>query len=387
MTLQERRYDLDWLRVLGVLLLVPFHVALIFVLDPKSIMYIKAGINSPVLDEAAGFVHMWHMPLLFIIAGAATYFALEFRSAGQYISERFLRLFVPFLFGALTFIPLTTYIHRMDAVSLSEHYVGFFHFDVDYLDGYNGTFTPAHLWFILSLFVFSLIGLPLFQALRTEKGRSVIKALAMAARSPLSLIAWGIPLTLVAALNILGDKNPLYYFVVFFYGFVIASDVRFQESIDKLTWFALAYGIFEAMFRLVVPQWHFAEWTWQWMMLGLMYEMGRWCLTLAVLGLGHRFLNRTNDVLRYASEAAMPFYLLHMTFSVLAGYFVIQLSAPVAVKYPLIVLVAIGLTLAGYELVRRWNLTRWLFGMKSIKKEMLIRPTVQAAQNRIGVTK
>src|SRR5512133_833152 len=141
MTSHERRYDLDWLRVLGVLLLVPFHVALIFVLDPKSIMYIKAGINSPVLDEAAGFVHMWHMPLLFIIAGAATYFALGFRSAGQYISERFLRLFVPFLFGALTFIPLTTYIHRMDAVSLSEHYIGFFHFDVYHLDGYSGTFT------------------------------------------------------------------------------------------------------------------------------------------------------------------------------------------------------------------------------------------------------
>lgn len=30
-SLSERRYDLDWLRVLGVLLLIPFHVALIFV--------------------------------------------------------------------------------------------------------------------------------------------------------------------------------------------------------------------------------------------------------------------------------------------------------------------------------------------------------------------
>jgi len=81
-------------------------------------------------------------------------------------------------------------------------------------------------------------------------------------------------------------------------------------------------------------------------------------------------LNRTNDLLRYASEAAMPFYLLHMTFSVVTGYFVIQLNAPVTVKYPLIVLVATGLTLITYELVRRWNVSRWLFGMKPIKKEM-----------------
>jgi len=105
------------------------------------------------------------------------------------------------------------------------------------------------------------------------------------------------------------------------------------------------------------------------MALGLMYEMGRWALTLATLGLGHRFLNRTSNLLRYASEAAMPFYLLHMTFSVVTGYFVIRLNAPVAVKYPLIVLVATGLTWIAYELVRRWNISRWLFGMKPIKKE------------------
>ena len=69
----------------------------------------------------------------------------------------------------------------------------------------------------------------------------------------------------------------------------------------------------------------------------------------------------------------MPFYLLHMTFSVVTGYFVIQLNAPVAVKYPLIVVVATGLTLLAYELVRRWNVTRWLFGMKTIKRNV---PTV-----------
>ena len=45
----ERRHDLDWLRVLGVLLLIPFHVALIFVLDPYTIMYIRDVVNSPVL--------------------------------------------------------------------------------------------------------------------------------------------------------------------------------------------------------------------------------------------------------------------------------------------------------------------------------------------------
>jgi hypothetical protein len=366
----ERRYDLDWLRVLGVLLLIPFHVALIFVLDPNAIMYIKDVVNSRVLEVAAGFVHMWHMPMLLIISGSATYFALGFRSARQYIRERFLRLFIPLVLGILTFVPFTTYIQHSNILSLQEGYIGYFHFDLNHLDGLNGTFTPAHLWFILYLFVFSLIGLPLFQALRSGKGKGVIKALGTLTQAPLSLMVWGIPLTLVAALNMLGEKNPLYYFLIYFYGFVLAGDARFQQSIDKLTWVALASGVFAVVINMLMPIQSYTEWTVQWMASGLMYEMGRWALTLAVLGLGHRFLNRTSNLLRYASEAAMPFYLLHMTFSVLTGYFAIQLDAPVAVKYPLIVLVATGSTLVAYELVRRWNMTRWLFGMKPIRQGM-----------------
>lgn len=106
-TSSERRHDLDWLRVLGVLLLVPFHVALIFVLAPYTIMYIRDSVNSRVLADVTGFIHMWHMPMLFMISGAATYFALGHRSTREYISERFSRLFIPLVFGLLTFVPFT----------------------------------------------------------------------------------------------------------------------------------------------------------------------------------------------------------------------------------------------------------------------------------------
>src|SRR5215813_13282206 len=128
-TVSERRYDLDWLRVLGVLLLVPFHVALIFVLDPYTIMYIRDVVNSPVLAGVTGFIHMWHKPRLFIISGYSTFFALGFRSAQQYIRERVLRLLVPLLFGLLTFVPLTIYIQHSRRLSLVEGYAGFFHID------------------------------------------------------------------------------------------------------------------------------------------------------------------------------------------------------------------------------------------------------------------
>lgn len=371
-TSSERRYDLDWLRVLGVLLLVPFHAALIFVLEPYTIMYIRDSVNSRILADMAGFIHMWHMPMLFMISGAATYFALSHRSAGGYLRERCLRLFIPLFFGLLTFVPFTIYIQHSDVLSLQEGYTGFFRIDWTQLDGMNGTFTPAHLWFILFLLVFSIVGLPVFQWLQTVKGKNLIERSRIAKRASLTLTVLGIPLTLTAATGILGAMNPLYYFLLFFYGFVFASDGRFQQAIDRWMWVALAFGLFATILNVVAPMDEYLPWTSQWLAAGPIYQMGRWALTLATLGLGHKFLNRPSALLRDASEAAMPFYLLHMTFSVVTGYFVIQLSMPVALKYPIIVLGATGSTLLAYELVRRWNITRFLFGMKPAKNNLPI---------------
>ena len=68
----QRLADLDWLRVLAGLLLIPFHAALIW----------GSGVDDhwlkdtplPLPDLFAHFVHQWHMPLLFIIAGMAAWF-------------------------------------------------------------------------------------------------------------------------------------------------------------------------------------------------------------------------------------------------------------------------------------------------------------------------
>jgi hypothetical protein len=62
----ERRYDLDWLRVRGVLLLIPFHVALIFVLQLYTVIYFRDEVNSLALSVTTGFIHLWHVPMLFM---------------------------------------------------------------------------------------------------------------------------------------------------------------------------------------------------------------------------------------------------------------------------------------------------------------------------------
>ncbi len=52
------------------------------------------------------------MPLLILISGAGTYFALGKRTSWQYLGERFKRLFIPLSVGIFTLVPVQVFVER-----------------------------------------------------------------------------------------------------------------------------------------------------------------------------------------------------------------------------------------------------------------------------------
>jgi hypothetical protein len=67
----------------------------------------------------------------------------------------------------------------------------------------------------------------------------------------------------------------------------------------------------------------------------------------------------------YANEAVLPFYLLHQTVIVILAFYVVQWQSGALLKFLVISLSALAITLLLYEFViRRTRLTRFLFGMK-----------------------
>jgi len=94
-----------------------------------------------------------------------------------------------------------------------------------------------------------------------------------------------------------------------------------------------------------------------------------WFWLMAILGLGHRYLNADNRVLRYARDASYPFYILHQTVIVAIGFFVVGWTAGVLLKYLVIAVCSLLVSIALYDLVvRRTNVTRFLFGMKPMPR-------------------
>jgi hypothetical protein len=85
------------------------------------------------------------------------------------------------------------------------------------------------------------------------------------------------------------------------------------------------------------------------------------------LGLGYRFLNFSSKFLAHANEAVLPFYILHHAVIYIVGYYVIQWDLNVGSKFILISLTSFTIIIAVYEiLIKRFNLLRFLFGMKRV---------------------
>ena len=80
------RYDfLDWLRVIAIFVLLFFHTGMLFV---GWGWHITNAETIPVLQWPMDLAHRLRMPLLFVVAGAAMWFALRRRSGATLIRER-----------------------------------------------------------------------------------------------------------------------------------------------------------------------------------------------------------------------------------------------------------------------------------------------------------
>ena len=321
------------------------------------------------------------MQLLFLLAGAATWFALRRRSSGQYAKEWFQRLLIPFIWGVLVLAPPNAYfarrIHADYAGSFLQFYPHFFEVSPYGLLDFTGGFTIAHLWFILFLFVTSLTALlPIFY-LKRESGQRLIGRLARFFTQPGLILLLAIPLLVIERLMIVYPSLFLvlgltFYLIFFIYGYVMIADGRFGEIIDRHKTVALILGpvlyvvLGSIQAKAIMPDW-----------LQFIYYHGLfpWFTIIALLGYGKRYLgfnygrSLSDKFLSYFGEASYPFYMLHQTIILLVGWYVIRWDMGILPKYLIIAVVSFALIMALYELLlRRINIVRFFFGMRPKKR-------------------
>ncbi len=364
--LQIRRPEIDWLRIIAVLLLFPFHTAMIFF--SKEDFYFKIPHSHPILDYFVLFLSPWHMPLLFYIAGISSYYSLKLRSPEKYIVERTERLLIPFIFGSIVIVPPQSYIaytSKHNNNSILDFISFYFSKSLSDLTGYTGTFTPAHLWFILYLYFYSLLSARFFYYLIQKE--KYIQTLLKPTFAYLTLIAYPVIIGLLDQLPTISTKNPFYYYSYFLIGFITPLWPKMEYTIFKHKKLFLFFGIITMLIYLYFTNYTFERYSTEDILYYILRRYNAWIWLLIAISCSDILKNYTPQFLHYLSESSYPIYIWHQTVIIITAYILYHIipSSPLRFFVICLSLSIIFSFIIYHTFVRKIPLLRKIFGMKT----------------------
>ena len=344
----ERRYDIDWLRVIAIGLLMVYHVAIVF--QPWGLMigFMTNKKSWESLWIPMTMLNVWRIPLLFFISGMGIYFSFQNRNWKQLLKERTLRIFIPFVFGYLVIVPAYTFI--------LQYYYGW---KSQYLPN------PGHLWFLGNIFIYVILTLPLFYYIKKYPDHTLIQGLQkMMGKSVALVFVTGFFLLEVVLVQpamfemyVMTWHGFFLGWLAFIFGYFFAmSGDSFWSMLVKYRWFFLLVAILLYVIRVIKP-------------VVLPYHINMAVESCAFIfsafAFGRKYLDHPGKVLSYLSKAAYPVYIIHMIFIALSCMLILPLEMNVPLKYVTVLALTISGSLLCYEfLIRKIKFLRILFGVK-----------------------
>lgn len=308
-----RKYYMDNLRWLTILLLIPYHAAQAWNTwgEPNYIFFEENRLISSIIV----FFGPFFMPLLFVLAGISTKYALHKRTIKQYFFERVKKLLIPFVFGTIVLMPVLTYLgdkfNYGYTGSFFKHYLVFFTRYTD-LIGADGGFSVGQFWFVLYLFVISAIFIGVYTVQNKLKVKTKEKKVPY-----VFVILSGVLLPLFNELLSIGGKSLAEYLYLFLIGYFLLSEEAYLEKTERYKWSFLGVGLVAAILNVYLFLWFGADYA---VVNTITKFVAEWCMVLAMLGIGKKFLNFGGMVYRYMSQRSFLFYSLHFVWVVLFQY-------------------------------------------------------------------
>ena len=384
----KRQNYLDWLRMLAIIGVLVIHSSMIFSAEQR--WHIKNKDTSQLFTEFNFWFSRFRMPLLFFISGAVTFFILQKKSAGNFIKMRFHRLIVPLVFGMLILIPPQIYLER-----LTQGFEGtFFDFYPRIFEAKpypRGDTSWHHLWFILYLFLFNLIGAPIFfWIIRRNKSLqgNPFRFFAKNHRVYLLLLPGVIIYTSLSLRfpqtnTLIRDWGSFsYWFLFVLVGFICSSFSPLTDSLERNRRLSLFFG-FIMIVAITYFRWNDMEpwdvipgaWKQDWRTYAhlALFPLTAWFWVFAIIGYGRRYINKPHPILSYINEAVYPFYILHQTVLVILAYYIVQKGDSIVLKYIFLTSASFAICMLVYHLaIRPYNVMRYLFGMSPKKPKKLM---------------
>ncbi len=344
----ERRYDIDWLRVIAIGLLLIYHIAIVFQPWAMFLAFIRSENLSTELWQPMTLLNVWRIPILFYVSGMGLFFAMRKRNWLQLIGERTKRILVPFLFGMVAITPLHMFVFQK-----------YYNMTLQYFPH------MGHLWFLGNIFTYVVVLLPVFLWLQKYDNSKLKQVAQKLMTYPMTPFIVNIPF-IVEALLLKPTPFAMYaetwhgFFLgllCFFFGFFF---MHVGQSFWKnvLNWRWLYLGIAAILFTI-----RFTVFATEAPGYLMVVESNSWIF--AVFGFCHKYLNKPSTLLSYLSTAAYPIYIIHMLVLYSVSAFILPLQLPVYLSFPLIIIGTFTGCYVIYELIiRRIRILHPFFGLR-----------------------
>lgn len=347
----ERRYDIDWLRVIAIGFLILYHVVISFQPWGSTFGFLVGKNHLPELWGIMSLINVWRIPILFFISGMGVYFAMQKRNWLQLLLERGKRIFLPLIFSSFTVVALQNY---------AQQY---------YYQQSPITYAPsvAHLWFLVNILIYVLLLSPVFYHIKEKSTKPIINFLKQKLKLGYPLYLLAIPYVLEAII-----VNPEMYTLYLFsaHGFFLGAVLFF------LGFYLVSLGeqLFEMLKKLILVNLFLAIGLWVLRILFYNLESPNWLMAIESLawmyfafGLGYKYLNKPSKALNYLTKAVYPIYIIHFLIQNLICIVVFNNGFNVWLELFLVLIGTFTFSFICYELfIRRIPYWRVLFGLKKL---------------------
>lgn len=365
----ERKYFLDWLRVIAFGLLVLFHVGMLYVTWDYNL---KSERIFPDFELVMIALSPWRLALLFFISGVASRFLLEKLAPGRFVTDRTRRLVPVILLGMLVVNPPQVYVELVRKGLVDTGYLRFWLSSYLAADSYPGRVLPTwdHLWFLVYLLCYAFALALFFNGMR-RRPQPPLWAL---------LVVPGVWLVLgnvmVSEFNpvthaLVDDwANHIRWVGVFGAGTICAFRDDFWEVVRQARRRIAGLGVLMFCAQIgngIYSRTGEADAVWDGVVYAVLAGGYGWTVILALAGYAAEYLDQRSAALSYLTDAVLPVYVAHQPILLVAAFWLLPLSLPIVLEVSLLIAITSVGSFAVYELVaRRWTSTRFLFGLKKL---------------------
>lgn len=368
--MERRRYIfIDNIRWVVVMLVLLYHV--FYNYNSLGVFGGIGGFKPNQWQDIVGtLLNPWFMPLLFVVAGAASRYALQHHTTKEFRIERRRKLLIPSTLGIAVFGWVLGMINMANAnFELPE---GTPLWVIYLISLPSGT---AHLWFIQDLFAFSLLLLLVRKVIDVERVDRCIStlskhgiALVMVASFALLYLA---SLTQIdnpsPAMGLFNLYRPIFYFILFLMGYYIFSLEAIHTYLAAKAKLLATLALMSAMAFTI--RFYGVDYTLPNVVQSPLCALFCWASILAMFGGFKRWADRTSNFTSYMARSSFGVYIVHMTVCSAACILLKQTALPIWSIYLITILITYSGSFLLWEILRRVPFVRWcVFGIKARKR-------------------